>query len=70
LALDLSRRVSTSDGSSYRLGVALHDLNNPARIIGVADSWILQPEDTWEITGNVHKVGLLLRRGCLSRMEL
>jgi predicted GH43/DUF377 family glycosyl hydrolase len=46
----------TTDGSLYRLGVALHDLHNPARIIGVSDSWILQPEDTWEITGNVHNV--------------
>ena len=46
----------TTAGSVYRLGVALHDLQNPARIIGVGDSWILQPEDTWEITGNVHNV--------------
>jgi predicted GH43/DUF377 family glycosyl hydrolase len=38
------------------LGVALHDLENPAKVIGVADSWILQPEDPWEITGYVHNV--------------
>jgi len=38
------------------LGVALHDLHNPAKIIGVGDSWILQPEDPWEITGYVHNV--------------
>ena len=44
------------DGSVYRLGVALHDLQNPANIIGVGDSWILQPEDPWEITGYVHNV--------------
>ena len=44
------------DGSVYRLGVALHDLVNPAKIIGVGDSWILQPEDPWEITGYVHNV--------------
>jgi predicted GH43/DUF377 family glycosyl hydrolase len=31
------------DGSVYRLGVALHDLQNPAKIVGVGDSWILQP---------------------------
>ena len=42
------------DGSVYRLGVALHDLRNPAKIIGVGDSWILQPEDPWEVTGYVH----------------
>src|SRR5690348_13698192 len=37
-------------------GVALHDLKDPAKIIGVGDSWILQPEDPWEITGYVHNV--------------
>ncbi len=46
----------TMDGSVYRLGVALHDLNDPAIVIGVGDSWILQPEDPWEITGYVHNV--------------
>ncbi len=46
----------TMDGSVYRLGVALHDLQNPAKIVGVGDSWILQPEDPWEITGYVHNV--------------
>ena len=44
------------DGSVYRLGVALRDLQNPAKVIGVGDSWILQPEDPWEITGYVHNV--------------
>lgn len=46
----------TMDGSVYRLGVALHDLNDPTKMIGVCDSWILQPEDPWEITGYVHNV--------------
>ena len=46
----------TMDGPIYRLGVALHDLLNPAKVIGVGDSWILQPEDPWEITGYVHNV--------------
>jgi predicted GH43/DUF377 family glycosyl hydrolase len=46
----------TMDGSVYRLGVALHDLTHPAKIIGVGDSWILQPEDPWEVTGYVHNV--------------
>ena len=44
------------DGSVYRLGIALHDLLNPAKVIGVGDSWIVQPEDPWEITGYVHNV--------------
>jgi predicted GH43/DUF377 family glycosyl hydrolase len=46
----------TMDGSVYRLGVALHDLANPARVLGVADDWILSPEDPWELTGYVHNV--------------
>jgi predicted GH43/DUF377 family glycosyl hydrolase len=46
----------TMDGSVYRLGVALHDLEDPSKIIGVSDEWILQPEDPWEITGYVHNV--------------
>ena len=46
----------TMDGGVYRLGVALHDLNNPAKIIGISDEWILSPQDPWELTGYVHNV--------------
>ena len=46
----------TMSGSVYRLGVALHDLDDPAKIIGVSDEWILQPEDPWEVTGYVPNV--------------
>ncbi len=46
----------TMAGAVYRLGVALHDLNDPSKIIGVGDSWILQPEAPWEITGYVSNV--------------
>lgn len=46
----------TMDGAVYRLGVALHDLLDPSKVLGVADEWILQPEDDWEITGYVHNV--------------
>ena len=46
----------TMDGSVYRLGVALHDLEDPSKILGVGDNWILQPEDPWEVTGYVHNV--------------
>ncbi len=46
----------TMAGSVYRLGVALHDLNDPGTILGVSDSWILQPEDPWEVTGYVPNV--------------
>ena len=47
---------STMAGAVYRLGVALHDLEDPSRVIGVSDNWILQPEDPWEISGYVPNV--------------
>lgn len=46
----------TMDGCVYRLGVALHDLADPSKIVAVGDEWILQPEETYEITGYVHNV--------------
>jgi predicted GH43/DUF377 family glycosyl hydrolase len=46
----------TMDGSVYRLGTALHDLQDPSKIIAVGDEWILQPEEVYEITGYVHNV--------------
>lgn len=46
----------TMSGVVYRLGVALHDLKDPSVILGVSDKWILQPEDSWEITGYVPNV--------------
>jgi len=46
----------TMDGAVYRLGVALHKLDDPAEILGVGDRWILQPEDDWEMVGYVHNV--------------
>jgi len=45
----------TMDGSVYRLGVAVHDLNDPSKVT-VGDRWILTPEDPWELTGYVHNV--------------
>ncbi len=46
----------TMAGAVYRLGAALHDRENPERILGVSDSWILEPEDPWERTGYVPNV--------------
>ena len=46
----------TMDGCVYRLGVALHDIADPANVLGVADDWIVSPEDSWELTGYVHNV--------------
>jgi predicted GH43/DUF377 family glycosyl hydrolase len=46
----------TIDGHVYRLGVALHKLDDPSVVLGVGDRWILQPEDQWELVGYVHNV--------------
>jgi len=46
----------TMAGAVYRMGVALHDLDDPAKILGVGDSWILEPEDQWERVGYVPNV--------------
>ncbi len=46
----------TMAGAVYRLGVALHALDDPSQVLGVADEWILQPEDAWEVTGYVPNV--------------
>jgi predicted GH43/DUF377 family glycosyl hydrolase len=46
----------TMTGAVYRLGAALHSLYDPAKIIGVSDHWILQPEDPWEESGYVPNV--------------
>lgn len=46
----------TMAGAVYRLGIALLDRDDPSRVLGVADEWILQPEDPWERTGYVPNV--------------
>jgi len=46
----------TMDGCVYRLGVMLHKIDEPEKILGVGDRWILQPEDQWETVGYVHNV--------------
>jgi len=46
----------TMDGHVYRLGVALHKLDDPSEVISVCDRWILQPEEIYERVGYVHNV--------------
>ena len=46
----------TMAGAVYRLGVALHDLKDPSKILGISDQWILEPEDEWERVGYVPNV--------------
>ena len=50
----------TMDGSVYRLGVALHDLNDPSVLLVVSDWWILQPDDPWVVTCFVSNVAFAL----------
>jgi hypothetical protein len=38
------------DGRVYRLGVALHKLDDPATVLGVGDRWILAPEQPWSLS--------------------
>lgn len=46
----------TMSTAVYRLGAALHELDDPSVITGVSDKWILEPQDTWEVTGYVPNV--------------
>lgn len=47
---------STMSGGIYRLGVALLSLEDPSVVLGVADSWIVQPDKSFEISGYVSNV--------------
>jgi predicted GH43/DUF377 family glycosyl hydrolase len=47
---------STMAGGVYRLGAALHALDAPCRVLGVADRWILEPRAAYERTGYVPNV--------------
>lgn len=40
----------------YQLGVALHDLDNPAKVIRVAAEAILEPEEQYELVGQTPSV--------------
>lgn len=44
------------NGHVYRHSVALLDLENPAQLIHRPKSFIIQPEETWEIRGDVPNV--------------
>jgi beta-1,4-mannooligosaccharide/beta-1,4-mannosyl-N-acetylglucosamine phosphorylase len=47
---------TTASGSIYRLGLALLDLENPARIIRRTDEWIFGPKAHYEREGDVDDV--------------
>jgi predicted GH43/DUF377 family glycosyl hydrolase len=40
----------------YRLGVALLDLDDPSKIIGWPTEPILEPEEPWELVGDIPNV--------------
>ncbi|HIJ72283.1 MAG TPA: glycosidase [Planctomycetes bacterium] len=46
----------TMAGTVYRLGAALHKIDEPETVLGVADRWILEPQDEWERIGYVPNV--------------
>ncbi|OPX40097.1 MAG: glycosidase [Deltaproteobacteria bacterium] len=47
---------STASGCLYRLGLALLDLENPARLLARSDEWVFAPETEYEVSGDVDKV--------------
>jgi beta-1,4-mannooligosaccharide/beta-1,4-mannosyl-N-acetylglucosamine phosphorylase len=48
--------ASTGAGPIYRLGVALHDLKNPAKVIARGEDTVLWPEHDYELKGRVGNV--------------
>jgi len=40
----------------YRLGVALLDLDDPAKVLGRPAGFVLEPEEPWEVAGDVPNV--------------
>jgi predicted GH43/DUF377 family glycosyl hydrolase len=46
----------TASGCIYRLGLAMLDLENPAKLTYRADEWVFAPEESYELAGDVDKV--------------
>jgi len=46
----------TVNGSIYRLGVALLDLENPTKVLRRSDQWIFGPQERYEREGDVDDV--------------
>jgi predicted GH43/DUF377 family glycosyl hydrolase len=47
---------TTMAGAVYRLGAALHDIDDPSRLVGTTDGWILEPREPYERVGYVPNV--------------
>ncbi len=46
----------TAGGCIYRLGLALLDQENPAKLLARSDEWVFAPEESYEVVGDVDKV--------------
>jgi predicted GH43/DUF377 family glycosyl hydrolase len=46
----------TASGCIYRLGLALLDLQQPAKLLARGDEWVFGPEEDYEMVGDVDKV--------------
>lgn len=46
----------TPGGCIYRLGLALLDIRDPCRVIARCDEWVFEPQDSYEVCGDVDKV--------------
>jgi predicted GH43/DUF377 family glycosyl hydrolase len=46
----------TASGPVYRAGLALLDLDDPARVLHRADDWVLTPTEPYERIGDVPNV--------------
>lgn len=45
-----------SDDKYYRVGAMLLELDNPSNIIGRTADFVLEPEESWELYGEINKV--------------
>lgn len=50
------RITASSTGIIYRAGVMLLDLDDPSKIIGIPDYYIMTPSEDYELTGDVNNV--------------
>ncbi|GAB4342710.1 MAG: glycosidase [Candidatus Abyssubacteria bacterium] len=46
----------TAAGCIYRLGLALLHRENPTKVLARSDEWVLAPEESYEVVGDVDKV--------------
>ena len=62
--LEIFHGVNTyAGGSRYCLGALLLDLENPERILGMTDGWILSPDAEYEFMGNCQNT--VFATGCI-----